>query len=148
MKINKLRVKHDANGSFIIDWLVSEALTGKHDTPGLIDAMLDPLQYDRFAALTGVEWYGSVKPATDLLKAARGSQVAVSEGWSTNAIEARALTGTSYRLNTRRLRRENQRKVEAWRPLAEFLQQFPNMPQIQAMVDQGGPNDVLGNIGE
>lgn len=132
-----------------IDWLVSEALTGKHDTPGLIDAMLDPLQYDRFAALTSVEWYGSVKPATDFLKACRGSQVAVSEGWSTNAIEARALTGTSFRLNAKQLARENKLKIKAWLPLAEFLREYPNMPQIQAMLDtQGGPNDILGDSGE
>ena len=114
------------------DWLIAEALTGKHETPGLLEALFDPLRYDTLAALTTLEWYGTVKPATDLLKAARGSQVLISEGWSTNTRGARQTTGTDFRKNCSRLRRENDLKTQAWEPMAAFLQKYPGWSTIQA----------------
>lgn len=107
-----------------IEWLLAETLLGKISTPGLLESWRDPKKYDTFGALTSVEWYGSIKPSTDTLKQAKGSQLLVGEGWSTNAREARITTGTKFKNNIKRLKHENELKVEALRPLAEFKQLF------------------------
>lgn len=107
-----------------IEFLISETLTQKINAPGLLDAWRDPEQYDVFGAWTAVDWYGSIKPSTDMLKQAKGSKVLVAEGWSTNAREARVTTGTKYSKNIKRLQRENQQKADALRPLLKLKAEF------------------------
>lgn len=106
------------------DWLISETLLQKITTPGFLDAWRDPRKYDVFGAWVSVDWYGSIKPSTDTLKQAKGSKLLVDEGWSTNAREARITTGTKFSKNIKRLKRENELKIEAARPLAEFQREF------------------------
>jgi len=105
-------------------WLLSEVLLGKIQADGLLDAWRDSSQYDVYGAWTSVEWYGNIKPSTDMLKQAKGSKMLVDEGWSTNAREARITTGTKFSKNVKRLKRENEQKAEAMRPIAEFKKEF------------------------
>lgn len=107
-----------------VEWLLSETLLQKISAPGLLGAWRNPQQYDVFGAWVLTDWYGSIKPSTDMLKQAKGSKMLVDEGWSTNAREARITTGTKFTKNIKRLKRENELKVEAARPLAEFRQEF------------------------
>ena len=107
-----------------IEWMISEVLLQKMSAPGLLEAWRDPEQYDVFGAWTLTDWYGSIKPSTDMLKQAKGSKMLVDEAWSTNAREARITTGTKFSKNVKRLKRENELKVDAMRPLAEFRQEF------------------------
>lgn len=116
------------------EWLLSEILLKKIEAKGLLEAWRDPMKYDIFGAWTSVEWYGSIKPSTDMLKQAKGSKMLIDEGWSTNAREARITTGTKYTKNIKRLKRENELKVEALRPLAEFQKEFGYLPD--AIVEQ------------
>lgn len=102
------------------EWLISEVLNQKIVIPGFLEAWRDSTQYDIFGAWTLVDWYGSIKPSTDMLKQAKGSKLLVENGWSTNAREARGTTGTKFSRNVKRLKRENEQLVEALRPLAEF----------------------------
>lgn len=111
-----------------IEWLISELLLKKIEAHRLLEAWRDPMKYDIFGAWTSVEWYGSIKPSTDMVKQGKGSQLLVDNGWSTNAREARTITGTKYTKNIERLKRENQLKVEALRPLAEFQKEFGYLP--------------------
>lgn len=106
------------------EWLVSEVLLKKISASTLLASWRDPAQYDTFGAWTSVEWYGSIKPSTDMLKQTKGSKNLIDEGWSTNAREARGLTGTKFEKNIKRLKRENQLKADAARPLAEFEAEF------------------------
>lgn len=106
------------------EWLVSEALLGKIDAPGLLEAWRDPMRFDVFTAWTLSEWYGPVKLSVDVLKQARGSQILVKECWSTNARESRIISGTKFKKNAQRLVRENQRKADAVRPLLELERDF------------------------
>lgn len=71
-----------------------------------------------------VDWYGSIKPSTDTLKQAKGSKLLVAEGWSTNAREARVTTGTKFSKNVKRLKRENEQKAEALRPLLALQAEY------------------------
>lgn len=113
-----------------VEWLLSEILLKKMEAQGFLNSWRDPMQYDIFGAWTSVEWYGSIKPSTDMFKQVKGSKVLVAEGWSTNAREARTTTGTKYTKNIKRLKRENQLKVEALRPLAEFQREFGYLPDV------------------
>jgi capsid protein len=107
-----------------VDWLISETLSNNIKADGLLEAWADQRKYDKFASYVSAEWYGSIKPSTDMVKATKASENLVANGWSTNAREARGLTGTSYAQNIKKLKRENELKVEALRPLAEFKAEF------------------------
>lgn len=111
-----------------IDWLISETLQERIKAPELINAWRDPMQYDIFGAWTAVEWYGNVKPSMNMRQSAQASQLLVDEGWSTNAREARGINGTKFSQNIKRLRRENELKAEAARPIIEFRRQFGQSP--------------------
>ncbi len=110
------------------EWLISENLLGTVQAPGLLEAWRDPSQAVTFGAWVCADWYGSIKPSTDMKKQAQGSEILISNGWSSNAREARTLTGTKFSKNMKRIRRENEMKVEAERPLAEFRQEFNDIP--------------------
>jgi len=130
-----------------IEWLLSETLLQKIEAPGLLQSWRNPAQYDIFGAWTSTDWYGSIKPSTDMLKQAKGSKILTDEGWSTNAREARITTGTKFTKNIKRLKRENELKVDAARPLAEFKKEFgedvatetltalDNMDELESMLD-------------
>lgn len=107
-----------------IEWLLAETLLQKIKAPGLLQAWRNPSQYDIFGAWIAVDWYGSIKPSTDMLKQAKGSQLLVKEGWSTNAREARVTTGTKFSKNIKRLTRENELKAKSIRPLLELQAEF------------------------
>lgn len=116
------------------EWLVSEALLGKVEAKGFLEAWLDPTKFDIFGAWSRVAWYGSIKPSTDMLKATRGSQVLVQEGWSTNAREARVLTGTKFSDNVTWLARENKAKADAMRPFLDLHREYGvPIEKIQAL---------------
>lgn len=82
-----------------------------------------------------------------MLKQAKGSKLLVNEGWSTNAREARITTGTKFSKNIARLKRENQQKADAARPLLELEAEFgedqtanaltalDNVEELEAMLD-------------
>jgi lambda family phage portal protein len=120
-------------------WLLNNALASKVKADGLIEAFRNK---DRTAimAWSSVDWLGSVKPATDPLKQGKGSKMYVDEGWSNNARESRLLTGTKFSENMKKLRHENEQKVEALRPLFEF--------QKEMEVKISGDNGAAPNIAE
>lgn len=107
-----------------VEWLISETLLQKITAPGLLQAWRNPQEYDIFGAWTATDWYGSIKPSTDMLKQAKGSKMLTEEGWSTNAREARITTGTKFSKNIKRLKRENKLKADAVRPLLELKSEF------------------------
>lgn len=102
------------------DWMLSEVLAGRIRAPGFLNVWRNRLvQYVEYAAWTGVEWLGSIKPSTDMLKAVKGSKMLIEEGMSTRAREARILTGTKFSRNVRELARENEAMAKANEPLVE-----------------------------
>lgn len=111
-----------------VDWLLSETLQGRIDSPDLINAWRDPSKFDIFGAWTAVEWYGNVKPSMNMRQSAEASQILVDEGWSTNAREARGINGTKFSKNIKRLKRENEQKADAARPIIEFRRQYGQSP--------------------
>ena len=107
-----------------IEWLLSETLSQRIKAPTLLQSWRAPDMHDVYGAWVSTEWYGSIKPSTDVLKQAKGSKLLVAEGWTTNARESRMLTGSKFTKNIKRLKRENQLKVDAARPFAEFNAEF------------------------
>lgn len=107
-----------------IEWLIAETLLQKINAPGLLESWRRLTQYDTFGAWTCVEWYGSIKPSTDMLKQGKGSELLVKNGWSTNAREARVTTGTKFSKNVKRLKSENKLLAEALKPLLELKQKY------------------------
>lgn len=107
-----------------VEVLISETLLQKIKTPGFLEAWRDPSKSDIFGAWIAADWYGSIKPSTDMLKQAKGSKLLTDEGWSTNARESRTLTGTKFSKNMKRLKRENKQKAEALEPLLELQQKY------------------------
>lgn len=102
------------------DWLLAESLRQRIDAPGLLKAWRDPDQHDVFGAWISADWYGSIKPSTDMVKQVKGSKLLLDEGLSTHARESRITTGTKFSKNVKRLKRENEMLVEANKVLLEF----------------------------
>lgn len=111
------------------EWMVSEVLLGKVNAPGMLEAWRDPSQHDVFGAWLCTDWYGSIKPSTDMVKQVKGSGMLIDRGLSTHARESRITTGTKFSKNIKRLKRENELLVEAQRPVAEFKQEFGSAPE-------------------
>ncbi len=107
-----------------VDWLLSETLNQKIKAPGLLKAWRDPSLHDVYGAWISSEWTGTVKISTDVVKQVKGSKMLIEEGLSTGAREARITNGTKFSKNIKRIKRENQLKVDAARPLAEFNKEF------------------------
>jgi capsid protein len=143
-----------------VDWLISETLRGKIAAPSLLQSWRSPDQHDVFGAWTCTDWYGSIKPSTDMLKQVKASELLVAGGYSTRAREARITTGTKFSKNTKRLRREAEQLAEALRPLAEFRAEFaateddstaPNAAiedELRAVVDEMLEDFGAGNGGQ
>lgn len=106
------------------DHMQAEVLKGKCFAPGLLQALQDPDKYDVVASWFAVEWYGSIKPSTDMLKQAKGSELLVKNGWSNNAREARVTTGTKFTQNVKRLKRENEALAEALKPILQIRERI------------------------
>lgn len=115
------------------EWLISSILLGTIQADGFLNAWRNPQAHDVFGAWTASDWYGSIKPSTDVVKQARGAQMLIAEGLSTHAREARGITGTKFSKNIKRLRRENELKAEAMRPLLELEREFGNSAVTQAL---------------
>ena len=130
------------------EWLLSETLVGRISAPGLLEAWRNPEQHDKFAAWLTVDWYGSIKPSTDMLKQAKGSKLLVENGWSTNAREARVTTGTKFSKNTKRLKRENEQLADALRPMLELEQEFAAQPGEDAPATGGQINALRESVDE
>ena len=122
-------------GPIYVEWLTSEALLRKIEAPGFLESFRSATNYDVYAAWIRCDWYGSIKPSTDMLKQAKGSELLVRNGWSTNAREARITTGTKYSHNVAKLKRENEQLAEALRPLVEMRQ------EVQAANSEGSATD-------
>lgn len=119
-------------GPIYVEHLISELLINKNSAPGLIDAWRDPMKYDIFGAWVAADWYGSIKPSTDMLKQVKGSALLIEHGLSTHAREARITTGTKFSKNVKRNKRENELLVEARRPMAEFEKEYSVKPAAEA----------------
>jgi capsid protein len=102
-----------------VEELTSAVMMGKVAAPGFLDARNDPSQWDIFGAWTSADWSGAIKPAVDLVKMAKGYHQMVTEGWATNERAAREISGTKFRKNIKRLKKENELKAEALAPLVE-----------------------------
>ena len=115
------------------EWLISEALNGAIRAPGFLEAWRDRRKYDIYGAWVAVEWYGNVKPSTDMAKQAKASRDLIDMGLSSYGREARTLTGTNFRRNVRALTRELVMLMDAKKPLLE-LQTAENAPPSAANV--------------
>lgn len=106
------------------EWLISETLSQKIVAPGLLQAWRIPSQHDIFGAWICVDWYGSIKPSTDTLKQAKGSELNLKLGLTTHAREARNATGSKFTRNVKKLLTENELLAKAMRPLLELQAEF------------------------
>ena len=119
-----------------VEVLINLALTGRIKADGLLAAWRDPAAYDKLAAWTSTDWYGSIKPSTDMLKQVKASALLVDGGFSTRARESRIMTGTKFSKNVQRLARENVQLVAAMTPMLELRQKYEidNSAPLSSMV--------------
>lgn len=132
-----------------VEWLLSEVLTQRIEAPGLLEAWRDPQQYDKFGAWTAVDWYGSIKPTTDMAKAIKGAKGLLEEGLTTRARESRQLTGTKFSKNIKRLTLENKMVADATRPLLELQKEFGEQTTNNAInAVEEAASDILAAVEE
>ena len=107
-----------------IEWLLSEVLLDNIQAPGLIEAWRNPSMHDIFGAWTASDWAGAIKPNIDLKKEVAAYQMMLELGLITYARAARELTGMKYSRTIKQLKKENQERAEALRPLLQLGQEF------------------------
>ena len=106
------------------EWLISETLIGKIQAPGFLEAWRDTAQYDIFGAWIASDWTGAIKPSVDLKKEVAAYKDMISEGLITHDKAARELSNSKYSRTIRRLKKENELRAEALRPLLELQAEF------------------------
>lgn len=102
------------------EWFVSETLGQRIQSPGFLDAYRDPsmdAQYI-YQAWTMSDWSGHVKPTTDMVKQARGLGMLLDLGLTNFTRASREATGTTFRKNLKRQKREREQAAEAGIPLS------------------------------
>jgi capsid protein len=104
-------------------WLLGSALTDRIPAAGLIEAWRAE-DLEAVAAWESAAWHGIVKPSTDVKKQAAGTKMLVDEGWTTNARATRDFGGGKWTKNIRQLRRENELKAAALRPILELRAEY------------------------
>ena len=134
------RLGEENNDHVYEDWFLSEVLIGKIEAVGYVEAVADAAQYDIQRAWVLTEWTGTVKPSTDPVKRANGFKSAVDEGWTTNQRAAREINGSDFFKNIRQLRKENELKLEAIRPILRAEKEFGAPAVARAL----GYLDALG----
>ena len=114
MYLNKVRTEFGERFCKPIyqEWLVAQALTGRISAPEILAAWRDDTAYDIFGAWVSSEWAGHIKPSTDLVKQAKGYVELINQGWISNDLASKELTGTKFTKNMKKLRRENELKAE------------------------------------
>jgi len=126
------------------EFLISESLSGKITAPGFLKAWRDRANsYDLFAAWTSSEWAGAIKPSTDIRKQAQGYSEMIGEGWITNDRASRELTGTKFSKNIKKLKSENELKVLAATPLAEFRKKYGDVIANASLPQTAAGNTAL-----
>lgn len=130
------------------EWLVSETLQQRITAPQLLEAWRDPQKFDIFGAWTATDWYGSIKPSTDMLKQVKGSNLLVEGGYSTRAREARLTTGTKFSKNIKRLKLENKQLAEAMRPMLELEAEFGRDNTSAAVKALNDAGEILAEFTE
>jgi lambda family phage portal protein len=124
--LNKERSKFADNfhKPIYVEWLLSEALLGKINAPGLIESWRDPRKYDVFGGWISSDWGGAIKPSVDLAKEVKGYTDMINQGLITRDRAAKELTGTKFSTNAKRLAKENEMLGEAKRPTLELQNEF------------------------
>lgn len=100
------------------DWLLSKVLLRAVDAPGLLQAFKDPRQAEVLSAWVNAEWTGQIKPSTDIVKQAKGFELAIASGLTTRDRAAREFGGQRFRRVAKKLARENEMLAEANASLA------------------------------
>ncbi|ANO58031.1 putative capsid protein [Shewanella phage SFCi1] len=128
-------------------WLVAMTLTRRVTAPGLLEAWRDPMQFETFGAWTNSNWYGAVKEAVDLVKEVTGYEMMAENGYTTNNVASRSLTGTRFTTNIKRVTRENELKAKAMTPMLE-LQKLYGAEAVNAIMQASGQLRLVANSGE
>jgi lambda family phage portal protein len=96
-----------------VEWLISEVLAGRIKADGLLESWRDPSLFVEFAAWTGADWTGAIKPSIDPVKTAEGYTKLIEQGLITRDRAAREVTGQKYSKNVAKLKRENELLADA-----------------------------------
>ena len=106
------------------EWLISSVLLNKIQASGFLEAWRDPSQYDIFGAWVSSDWAGAIKPSVDLKKEVAAYAMMVKEGFMTIGRATRELSGMKASQVMKQLKKENEQRAEALRPLLELEKEF------------------------
>jgi capsid protein len=106
------------------DWFLSMVLLNRIEAGSFLS---DLNTYDRWEyarAWTLSEWFGQMKPTTDMLKTVNAWSRAVEEGFTTRSRAARAIFNMKFSNIAQQLKKENQQWADTQKPIGEIENQF------------------------
>jgi lambda family phage portal protein len=118
-------------------WMIAEVLRGIIQANGLLEAWRNPQDYETFGAWVASDWSGAIKPATDIVKMAKGMKVNVDENFYSRQRACREVSGEKLSKVIRKNKKANLEIADAARPLLELKQEFASVP------NQGGDNAAM-----
>lgn len=126
MYLNRVRTEfgEDFCQPIFVDWLLSQVIIGKVKNIEILQAFQRPGEFDVFAAWTCSDWSGAIKPSTDMKKMGQAYKILLDLGLITYDRAAKETTGTKFSKNIKKIRRENQLRADAARPLLELAAEF------------------------
>jgi len=120
------------------EWLLSETLNRKIDTPGFLEAWRDPLQYEVYGAWKLADWSGAIKPATDIVKTGKGYKIQVDENFISRERACREVSGMKLATVAKKNTKANQQLADSLRPLLALKEEFKdtgNAADVAALVE-------------
>lgn len=119
-------------------YLINEVLQNRIKAPGFLVAWRNPSKYITYGAWVNASWVGAIKPSTDSFKLARGYALQTDEGFITRGRSCRELNGMKYSKVIKQLKKENEQRAEAIRPILELKAEFGE-DEVNALLDYGTP---------
>lgn len=129
MFLNKERLDfgNDFCSHIYFEWLLSETLNRKIETPGFLEAWRDPLKYEVYGAWKVADWSGAIKPSTDIVKTGKGYKIQVDENFISRERACREVSGMKLSTVAKKNQKANQQLADSLRPLLELKKELSGM---------------------
>jgi capsid protein len=102
---------------------------GRIEAPGFLAVARDVAAYELAGAWLAADWNGAIKQSVDIQKEVGAYAQMIAEGLITHDRAARDVSGMKFSRLIRRLKKENQLKAEAMKPLGGFNPSGASQPQ-------------------
>lgn len=90
------------------EWILQQALIGDIEAQSLLDAWRNPKKWREYGAWINADWTGLSRPSVDYLKDVKAGAEARKNGFTTQDMQCRKLSGLPFKTVVKKIKRENE----------------------------------------